>query len=476
MLITGGITVIAPDSSSVVRYSRPRVLRRLTTNICFGGPDLTTAYITLGHTGRVVPAPGRYPASAGLQRMSRDGRHRAPRLRRCRRGGGWPGPFRGRRTERPPRVRGRRARPRRPSLGRPPRPRPSPPPGAGRRRRAAALPPATRPAWSPWPGPGTLARRRLPRVVFDYLDGAAETEGDPGPTAGHARGRLPAQHGRDRRGARPRPHHHRARAPGVHADPPRPGRLHPDDGPPATWPGPGRPGRPAPCSPSRRCRATPSRRWRRRPPGRCGSSCTSWAAGRGRPSWWSGRRRPATSALVVTMDTQIPGNRERDLRHGVRRRCAWTPRMVANFAPQVALRPTGASTPPGTGSSLDHHQRHQPRAARAAHDRGRGADGVDRRPAPLGGLRVAARGTGRARHRQGHRDRRRRPAGGRRRVRGHHRVQPRRPSARRDAGLAAGAGRGARRRGRPGRGAGGRRHPPGFGRRAGASASGPGPC
>jgi len=63
MLITGGITVIAPDSSSVVRYTLgDEFFDELTTNICFGGPDLTTAYITLGHTGRVVtcrwPVPG----------------------------------------------------------------------------------------------------------------------------------------------------------------------------------------------------------------------------------------------------------------------------------------------------------------------------------------------------------------------------------------------------------------------------------
>jgi gluconolactonase len=63
MLVTGGVTVIAPDGDSVVRYVLgPEFHDDMTTNICFGGPDLTTAYITLGHTGRVVtvrwPVPG----------------------------------------------------------------------------------------------------------------------------------------------------------------------------------------------------------------------------------------------------------------------------------------------------------------------------------------------------------------------------------------------------------------------------------
>jgi gluconolactonase len=58
-LISGCITVIAPDG---------RVLRQIpmddpvTTNICFGGPDLRTAYVTLSGTGKLVamdwPDPG----------------------------------------------------------------------------------------------------------------------------------------------------------------------------------------------------------------------------------------------------------------------------------------------------------------------------------------------------------------------------------------------------------------------------------
>lgn len=58
-LVNGGITVISPDGSSVehVPTGDP-----LTTNICFGGPDLRTAYITLTGQGKLAamewPRPG----------------------------------------------------------------------------------------------------------------------------------------------------------------------------------------------------------------------------------------------------------------------------------------------------------------------------------------------------------------------------------------------------------------------------------
>jgi gluconolactonase len=58
-LINGGITVISPDGASVefIPTGDP-----LTTNICFGGPDLRTAYITLSGQGKLVamdwPRPG----------------------------------------------------------------------------------------------------------------------------------------------------------------------------------------------------------------------------------------------------------------------------------------------------------------------------------------------------------------------------------------------------------------------------------
>ena len=58
-LVNGGITVISPDGASVefIPTGDP-----LTTNICFGGPDLRTAYLTLTGQGKLVamgwPRPG----------------------------------------------------------------------------------------------------------------------------------------------------------------------------------------------------------------------------------------------------------------------------------------------------------------------------------------------------------------------------------------------------------------------------------
>ena len=58
-IANGGITVASPDGSSVEHVAMPDML---TTNICFGGPDLRTAYVTLSSTGRLVacdwPRPG----------------------------------------------------------------------------------------------------------------------------------------------------------------------------------------------------------------------------------------------------------------------------------------------------------------------------------------------------------------------------------------------------------------------------------
>jgi gluconolactonase len=58
-LVNGGITVISPDGSSIEHVPMPDPV---TTNICFGGADLRTAYITLSATGRLVatewPRPG----------------------------------------------------------------------------------------------------------------------------------------------------------------------------------------------------------------------------------------------------------------------------------------------------------------------------------------------------------------------------------------------------------------------------------
>lgn len=55
----GGILVLAPDGSSSEQLALPDPL---TSNICFGGPGLRTAYVTFGLSGRVVafewPRPG----------------------------------------------------------------------------------------------------------------------------------------------------------------------------------------------------------------------------------------------------------------------------------------------------------------------------------------------------------------------------------------------------------------------------------
>jgi gluconolactonase len=58
-LVTGAITEIAPTGEVVRTVNMPE---RYPTNICFGGSDLRTAYVTLSGTGRLAklewPAPG----------------------------------------------------------------------------------------------------------------------------------------------------------------------------------------------------------------------------------------------------------------------------------------------------------------------------------------------------------------------------------------------------------------------------------
>ena len=49
-LVTGCITVIAPDGRVLRQVAMPDTHP---TNICFGGPDLRTAYISLSETGRI---------------------------------------------------------------------------------------------------------------------------------------------------------------------------------------------------------------------------------------------------------------------------------------------------------------------------------------------------------------------------------------------------------------------------------------
>lgn len=53
-LVLGGVNVIAPDGRFVEFVPMPDPY---CTNLCFGGPDLRTAYITLSSTGRLVSMP-----------------------------------------------------------------------------------------------------------------------------------------------------------------------------------------------------------------------------------------------------------------------------------------------------------------------------------------------------------------------------------------------------------------------------------
>jgi gluconolactonase len=62
-LIDSGITVVSPEDGSHERYTLPEYLSDgAVTNICFGGADLQTAYITCSITGRLIscrwPRPG----------------------------------------------------------------------------------------------------------------------------------------------------------------------------------------------------------------------------------------------------------------------------------------------------------------------------------------------------------------------------------------------------------------------------------
>ncbi len=53
-LMEGGITVVAPDGRLVEFVPLPD---RYVTNLCFGGPDLRTAFVTLSLSGRLVALP-----------------------------------------------------------------------------------------------------------------------------------------------------------------------------------------------------------------------------------------------------------------------------------------------------------------------------------------------------------------------------------------------------------------------------------
>jgi gluconolactonase len=53
-LFNGGITAVSPDGREVEHHATGDLM---TTNICFGGDDLRTAYVTLSSTGRLASFP-----------------------------------------------------------------------------------------------------------------------------------------------------------------------------------------------------------------------------------------------------------------------------------------------------------------------------------------------------------------------------------------------------------------------------------
>jgi gluconolactonase len=60
-IVNGGVSVVSP-AGELVDFVETGDL--ITTNVCFGGDDLTTAYITLSTTGRLVKMPWPRPGLA----------------------------------------------------------------------------------------------------------------------------------------------------------------------------------------------------------------------------------------------------------------------------------------------------------------------------------------------------------------------------------------------------------------------------
>ncbi len=65
-IFNGGLTVIAPDAdgSGINGVEHVPLPDLLVTNVCFGGPDLSTAYATLSGTGKIVSMPWPRPGLA----------------------------------------------------------------------------------------------------------------------------------------------------------------------------------------------------------------------------------------------------------------------------------------------------------------------------------------------------------------------------------------------------------------------------
>ncbi|MEM9747947.1 MAG: SMP-30/gluconolactonase/LRE family protein [Actinomycetota bacterium] len=53
-IFDGGVTAISPDGTTIEHHATGDVI---TTNVCFGGADLATAFVTLSSTGRLVSMP-----------------------------------------------------------------------------------------------------------------------------------------------------------------------------------------------------------------------------------------------------------------------------------------------------------------------------------------------------------------------------------------------------------------------------------
>ncbi|MGE0660158.1 MAG: SMP-30/gluconolactonase/LRE family protein [Reyranellaceae bacterium] len=57
-LITGAVSTITPKGDLMEQVKFPDMM---VTNVCFGGPDLRTAFVTLSGTGKLVAAPWKRP-------------------------------------------------------------------------------------------------------------------------------------------------------------------------------------------------------------------------------------------------------------------------------------------------------------------------------------------------------------------------------------------------------------------------------
>ena len=298
-----------------------------------------------------------------------------------------------------------------------------------------------------------LARRVLPRAVFDFVDGGAEDERHPAPQRGCVRrcDLLP----RPLDGttvARPAPRPcsaARSRMPLIVGPTGLSGLLWPD-GELAT-------ARAAAAAGTAYCLSH-------------GSTCTiEELAGAGAaPRWMQvfmfrdrGLTRSFTEraqaagydALVLTTDNQALGNRERDLRNGF----SIPPRLHGQDHARHggAARLAVADARPARPHLRELHRRRRATSARIA---GRMASLLD--PGRLlGGRRLAARPVARAAAAQGRAAPRRGAARGGRGHRRHRRQQPWRPPARRRPGLDRGPARDRRRRGRAHPGPARRRRP-----------------